>query len=54
VGLRQAGGGSWSSVKEGLVLGGFTAGWGCYLAQCEGGFDPRWVYGWMGVVFGPV
>jgi hypothetical protein len=54
MGLWMAGGSIWLSVKVDLGLDGFMVGWGWYFAPFEDGFRPGWVYGCLGVVFGPV
>jgi hypothetical protein len=52
-GFMAGWGAVWPRVKVGLGLDGFMVGWGCRLAYGEGWFGPGWVYGWMGVPFGP-
>jgi hypothetical protein len=53
-GLWLAGGGFEPTVKVGLGPDGFMAGWGWFLTDCEDWFGPGWVYGLLGVVFGPL
>jgi hypothetical protein len=51
MGFWLAGAGFQLTVKVGLGLDGILAGWGLFLAHCEGGFGPVWGFSWLGVVF---